>query len=232
MPGVTSVLRHINAAPGSLVLGGSTFLLHGREYIQDSLGGLVFNLSAESFYQVNPSQTLALYQKALDYAGLAGPETVVDVYSGVGAIALFQARGASRVVGLELVPEAVEDARANAELNGIKNVEFHQRAVEKLLPRLVRRGLKPDVVVLDPPLRGCHIQVLETIAETGVPRVIYVSCYPGTLARDLAVLAGYGYVVQVANKVLHEWRMVTNMQNNEIVIVDNYGDETWPLRDF
>ncbi|KJS14668.1 MAG: RNA methyltransferase [Peptococcaceae bacterium BRH_c4b] len=199
--GVASVLRHINTTPGSRVLGGSTFLLHGRTYIQDSLGGLVFNLSAESFYQVNPSQTQVLYQKALDYAGLTGSETVVDAYSGVGTIALFLARRAGRVAGLELVPEAVEDARVNAELNSIHNVEFHQGAVEKLLPRLVRRGLKPDVVVLDPPRRGCHIQVLETIGETQVPRVIYVSCDPASLARDLRRLVDCGYKVEEVQPV-------------------------------
>ncbi len=194
-PGVKSVLRHVNTDPGSRVLGGATLLLKGRETIEDVMEGLRFSLSAESFYQVNPVQTVILYQKALEFAGLSGAEMVVDAYSGVGTIALFLARKAGKVVGLEIVDKAVADARANAALNGIANVEFHQGAVEKLLPRLVRRGLKPDVVVLDPPRRGCHVQVLETIAVTGVPRVVYVSCDPGTLARDLRRLTDCGYKV-------------------------------------
>jgi 23S rRNA (uracil1939-C5)-methyltransferase len=200
-PGILSISRHINITPGSRILGGSTSILHGRFYIQDTLGGLTFNLSAESFYQVNPAQALVLYQKVLGYTGLTGSETVVDAYSGVGTIALFLARRAGRVAGLELVPEAVEDARANADLNGIDNVELHLGAVEKLLPRLTRRGLKPDVAVLDPPRRGCHIKVLETIGETGIPRVVYVSCDPGTLSRDLARLAGYGYKIREVQPV-------------------------------
>lgn len=199
--GVKSVQRHINVKFGRQVLGGRTVTLYGDPFITDRLGELSFSLSAESFYQVNPIQTLTLYRKALEYAGLNGAETVVDAYSGVGAIALFMAGKAGKVAGMELVPEAVRDARVNAELNSINNIEFYEGPVEKLLPRLIRQGLKPDVVILDPPRRGCHVQVLETIAETGVPRVVYVSCDPGTLARDLGKLSGNGYVVQEVQPV-------------------------------
>lgn len=199
--GVKSVLRHINAKPGRQVLGGRTVVLYGEPFITDRLGELFFRLSAESFYQVNPKQTLTLYQKAAEYAGLTGTETVVDAYSGVGTIALFMAGKAGKIIGMELVPEAVRDARANAELNNIHNVEFHPGPVEKLLPRMARRGLSPDVVVLDPPRRGCHARVLETIAETKVPRVVYVSCDPGSLARDLGKLSGHGYIVKEVQPV-------------------------------
>ncbi|GBF33348.1 RNA methyltransferase [Desulfocucumis palustris] len=200
-PGVKSVLRHVNPEPGNRVPGGGTLLLKGSETIEDIMEGLRFSLSAESFYQVNSVQTVTLYNKALEFAGLSGGETVVDAYSGVGTIALFFARKAGKVLGLEIVARAVADALANAALNGLANVEFHQGAVEKLLPRLVRRERRPDVLVLDPPRRGCHIRVLETIAETGVPRVVYVSCDPGTLARDLRRLAEWGYAVRKVQPV-------------------------------
>lgn len=199
--GVGSVQRHINTGPGRQLLGGRTVALYGRPFITDILGELSFRLSAESFYQVNPGQTLALYQKTLEYAGLTGMETVVDAYSGVGTIALFMAGKARKVTGMELVPRAVRDARVNAELNGINNVEFYSGPVEKLLPGMTRKGLKPDVVILDPPRRGCHVQVLETIAAAGVPRVVYVSCDPGTLARDLGKLAASGYAVKEVQPV-------------------------------
>lgn len=190
-----SVLRHINTGADRQVLGGETITLYGKDSITDKLGHLKFRLSAGSFYQVNPVQTLVLYNKALQFAGLTGQELVVDTYCGVGTIALFLAGHARKLIGLELVPEAVQDAHANAALNKIANVEFQQGAVEKTLPRLARGGVKPDVVVLDPPRRGCHIQVLETLAEMKVPRVVYISCDPGTLARDLGRLAASGYSV-------------------------------------
>lgn len=200
-PGITSMVRNINEGPPGVVLGRENRLLVGREYIADRLGHLTFRISPSSFYQVNPVQTLVLYQKALEYAALTGGETVVDAYSGVGTIALFLASHAKKVHGLEVVPEAVEDARYNAVLNNINNVEFHPGEVEKHLPALAAKGLRPDVVVLDPPRRGCGREALDAVAEMWAPRVVYVSCDPGTLARDLGYLAGKGYHVEEVQPV-------------------------------
>jgi len=200
-PGLASVVRNINDGSPGVVLGRENKLLAGREAITDRLGHLHFNISPSSFYQVNPAQTLVLYKKALEYAALTGAETVVDAYSGVGTIALFLAGHAKKVYGLEVVPEAVEDARKNALLNKISNVEFHLGEVEKHFPAMVAQGLRPDVVVLDPPRKGCGREVLDVMAVMQVPRVIYVSCDPGTLARDLGYLATKGYKVEEVQPV-------------------------------
>ena len=194
-PGLTSLVRNINPGPPGQVLGRENRLLAGREQITDRLGHLNFIISPTSFYQVNPAQTLTLYRKALDYAGLEELDSpvVLDAYSGIGAIALFMAGRAGKVHGLEEVAGAVEDARRNAALNGIKNIDFHHGRVEELLPEMASRGLKPDVVVLDPPRSGCRPGVLEAVARMKTPRVVYISCDPGTLARDLGLLASLGY---------------------------------------
>jgi len=200
-PGLASLVRNINDGPPGAVLGRENRLLAGREYITDRLGHLTFRISPSSFYQVNPAQTLVLYQKALEYAALTGSETVLDAYSGIGTIALFLARRAQKVYGLEVAPEAVADARENAVLNEIKNVEFYEGEVEGLLPALAARGLRPDVVALDPPRRGCGREALEAVAEMRAPRVVYVSCHPGALARDLGCLAEMGYRIMEAQPV-------------------------------
>lgn len=200
-PGLASVVRNINDGPAGVILGRETRLLAGRDYIIDRLGGLQFRISPASFYQVNPVQTLALYQKALDYAALNGTETVLDAYGGIGTIALYLAGQARKVYGLEVVPAAVEDARKNAALNKITNAEFMVGEVEKVLPALVAKGFRPEVVVLDPPRRGCGREALEAVVEMRTPRVVYVSCDPGTLARDLAYLTGNGYLVEEAQPV-------------------------------
>ncbi|MFX4262494.1 23S rRNA (uracil(1939)-C(5))-methyltransferase RlmD [Pelotomaculum propionicicum] len=192
-PGLASVVRNINNNPSGAVLGRHNDTLAGRDYIVDHLGGLKFRISPSSFYQVNPAQTLVLYEKVLSYAGLTGSETVVDAFSGVGTIALFLAGQAKTVYGLEVVSQAVEDARGNADLNKISNVEFYTGEVEKRLPELAALGLRPDVVVLDPPRAGCGREALGAVVEMWPPRVIYVSCDPGTLARDLGYLTAMGY---------------------------------------
>jgi 23S rRNA (uracil1939-C5)-methyltransferase len=194
-PGLVSLIRNINDGPAGVILGKKNRLLAGRETITDRLGSLTFKISPASFYQVNPAQTLVLYQKALEYAALTGRETVVDAYSGIGTIALFLAGSAEKVYGLEVVPGAVEDARENALLNKTGNVEFYAGEVEKRLPEMASQGLHPEVVVLDPPRRGCGRETLDAVAYMQVPRVVYVSCDPGTLARDLGYLAGKGYRV-------------------------------------
>jgi 23S rRNA (uracil1939-C5)-methyltransferase len=200
---LVSLVRSLNDGPPGLILGRENIVLFGQEYITDRLGDLSLIISPASFYQVNPVQTLTLYGKVMEYAGLEGRKglTVLDAYSGVGTIALFLARSAGRVVALEVVPEAVRDARGNARLNGLDNIEFHTGEVERLLPSLAEKGLRPDVAVLDPPRRGCGPEALEAVAVMEVPRLVYVSCDPGTLARDLGRLAGLGYRVEEVQPV-------------------------------
>lgn len=191
IPGVASVVE--NEHPGAKKPGGRYFTMAGRDYIVDQLDGLQFRISAASFYQVNPVQTAVLYRKTLEYCGLRGDEEVADTYCGVGTITLYLARHAKEVRGYELVTPAVEDARANASLNGIKNARFYSGAVEKVLPEQVAAGFRPDVLVLDPPRAGCRPEVLQAVAQSGTRRVVYVSCDPATLARDIARLAGLDY---------------------------------------
>lgn len=193
VPQVVSISQNVNTAFTNVILGRETIHLWGKDHIVDKIGDLKFKISPRSFFQVNPVQTEVLYHKAREYADLSGGELVVDAYCGIGTIALFLADKADRVVGIEEVPEAIEDARENAGLNGVHNAEFHVGRVEDVLPDMVRRGLRPDVVVLDPPRAGCERAVLEAIAAAEVPRVVYVSCNPSSLARDLAILREKGY---------------------------------------
>jgi 23S rRNA (uracil1939-C5)-methyltransferase len=195
VPEVTSIVLNIRKGPAAgPVFGRKSLALFGPGRIVDRLGGLMFEISPTSFYQVNAVQADVLYRLALAAARLTGDEFAVDAYCGVGTISLFLARQAARVVGIEAEVEAVEDARRNARLNGIRNAEFTAGAVEDVLPVLAEEQ-RPDVVVLDPPRRGCRREVLEALIHTGVPRVVYVSCDPATLARDLRILADGGYRV-------------------------------------
>lgn len=206
VPGVESVCHNVNdGAPGS-VMGPRTTVLWGRDRIYDAIGDIRFAISAHSFYQVNPQQTEALYRKALDYAGLTGSETVIDAYCGVGTISLFLARRAKRVYGVEIVPEAVEDARRNAEMNGLANAEFAVGKAEKVLPAWREQGIRADVIVVDPPRKGCDAALLETIVAMRPQRVVYVSCNPSTLARDLRVLEDGGFrTVEVQPVDMFPW---------------------------
>jgi 23S rRNA (uracil1939-C5)-methyltransferase len=200
-PALASIMRNINDASSGYVFGQQFITLAGQDHITDRPGGLLFRISPSSFYQVNPAQTQVLYEKVLAYAGLTGAETVVDAYSGVGTIALYLAGRAKEVCGLEVDAQAVADARLNAAINQISNVEFLAGEAEKHLPELAAQGLRPDVIVLDPPRAGCNQAVLEAVAAMSAPRVIYVSCDPGTLARDLRFLTGRGYQVREVQPV-------------------------------
>ena len=205
-PKVVSVVRNINTSPGRVILGREDRVLVGKSFITDELNGLRFHISAASFYQVNPWQTEILYNKALEMAGLVRNETVVDAYCGIGTIANFLAGHAKRVIGMEIVPAAVEDARKNTRLNGLTNTEFHIGPVEKLLPQLVSEGLRLDLLVLDPPRKGSEKEVLQAIEEASVPKVVYVSCDPATLARDLGILDSLGYqTIQVQPVDMFPW---------------------------
>lgn len=193
IPGICSIILNINNRNTNVILGTECITLWGKGYITDFIGDLKFQISPLSFFQVNPLQTKVLYGKALEYAGISGTETVVDAYCGIGTISLFLARRAGKVYGIEVIKEAVEDARKNARINGIENVEFIAGQAEDVMPTLYREGVKPDVVVVDPPRKGCDERLLDTIVDMQPDRVVYVSCNPATLARDLAYLDGKGY---------------------------------------
>lgn len=193
LPAVVSVCQNINTRKTNVIFGDVTRVLWGREVIHDYIGDVKFAISARSFYQVNPAQTEVLYGKTVEYAGLSGEETVIDAYCGIGTISLFLAQHAKKVYGVEIVKEAIEDARANAELNGMSHVEFEVGASEDVIPRWKEQGIEADVIVVDPPRKGCDPRLLETILQMKPERVVYVSCNPSTLARDLRVLEDGGY---------------------------------------
>ena len=186
-----SILLNIHKEPNNLLLGKQNKVLYGREYIEDVLGGLSFRISAHSFYQINSPQTQVLYQTALDLAELSGGETVLDLYCGIGTISLFAASRAGRVIGVEVVSQAIQNAKENAERNGIDSAEFLLGKAEELAPQLTHE--KPSVVFLDPPRKGAEQSALDAIITMAPPRVVYVSCNPATLARDARYLCEHGY---------------------------------------
>lgn len=193
LPYVKSIVHNVNSKRTNVILGEKTKVLWGNEVIYDYIGDVKFAISALSFYQVNPDQTKVLYDKALEYAGLSGEESVIDAYCGIGTISLFLAQKAKRVFGVEVVPEAIEDARRNAELNGIENAEFAVGEAEVVIPEWYKQGNKADVLVVDPPRKGCDEALLQTIIDMKPKKVVYVSCNPATLARDLRILEDGGY---------------------------------------
>ncbi|WP_096155789.1 23S rRNA (uracil(1939)-C(5))-methyltransferase RlmD [Bacillus sp. FJAT-45066] len=193
VPNVKSIVQNVNSKKTNVIFGDETNVLWGEEYIYDFIGDIKFAISARSFYQVNPEQTKVLYGKALEYAQLTGEENVIDAYCGIGTISLFLAQKAKKVYGVEIVPEAIEDAKRNATLNEINNVEFAVGEAEVVIPNWYKQGIKADTLVVDPPRKGCDDALLQTIIEMKPKRVVYVSCNPATLARDLKVLEGGGY---------------------------------------
>ena len=188
-----SIHLNINKNKTNVILGKENKLVYGKRYITDYIGDIKFEISPLSFFQVNPLQTKILYEKALEYADLQGNEIVYDAYCGIGTISLFLAQKAKKVIGVEIVEEAIEDAKRNAKLNNIKNTEFYIGKAEEVIPRLYQQGQNADVVVLDPPRKGCDQKLLDTIIEMKPKRVVYVSCNPSTLARDLKYLEKNGY---------------------------------------
>jgi 23S rRNA (uracil1939-C5)-methyltransferase len=188
-----SIVQNSNTKRTNVIFGDKTRLLWGEEYIHDHIGNIRFAISARSFYQVNPIQTKVLYDKALEYADLKGTETVIDAYCGIGTISLFLAQKAKKVLGVEIVPEAIADAKRNAQLNKISNVDFAVGEAEKVIPWWRAQGISADVIVVDPPRKGCEESLLQTIIEMKPKRVVYVSCNPSTLARDLKILEAGGF---------------------------------------
>ena len=193
LPKLKSIVHNVNSKRTNVIMGEKTSVLWGNEVIYDYIGDVKFAISALSFYQVNPVQTKVLYDKALEYANLSGEENVIDAYCGIGTISLFLAQKAKKVFGVEVVPEAIEDAERNAELNEIKNAEFAAGEAEVVIPKWYKEGNTADVLVVDPPRKGCDEALLQTIIEMKPKKVVYVSCNPGTLARDLRILEDGGY---------------------------------------
>jgi len=195
-PNIKSIVINKNKADTNVILGEKCKSIWGQDYITDELCGLKFQISPLSFYQVNPEGAKLLYEKAAEYAALTGKETVLDLYCGAGSIGLTMAAKAKEIVGVEIVPRAVEDAKINAQINHIKNARFICGDASEAAQILEQEGTKPDVVVLDPPRKGCAAELLQTIAKMEPGKIVYVSCDPATLARDCAVLGDLGYKVQ------------------------------------
>ena len=194
--GMSSIIVNTNMQRTNRILGRECETIWGKDYIEDYIGNIKFQIGPLSFYQVNPKQTAVLYEKALEYADLHGTETVWDMYCGIGTISLFLAQEAKQVYGVEIVKEAIDDARKNAEINDISNVEFFVGKPEEVVPRhLETTGIRPDVVVVDPPRKGCDRELLYSILEMSPERIVYVSCDPATLARDCKILCESDYVL-------------------------------------
>ena len=194
IPGMTSITINVNKKRSNVILGEEIRLLWGKPYITDKIGDISYQISPLSFFQVNPLQTGKLYSKALEYADLHGEETVWDLYCGIGTISLFLAQKAKFVRGVEIIPAAIENANDNARLNGIENVEFFVGKAEEVLPAEYKKnGIYADVIVVDPPRKGCEESLLATMIEMQPKRIVYVSCDSATLARDLKYLCERGY---------------------------------------
>ena len=201
LPHLVSVHQNIQTYRNNVIMGRDTELLWGRPTILDTLGRLNFHISPRSFFQVNTRQAERLYEQALTYADLHGTETVIDAYCGTGTITLFLAQKARKVYGIEIVQPAILDARKNARDNHVKNAEFIVGDATAVMPALYKQGIRPDVVVVDPPRAGCTEIVLRTFANMKPQRIVYVSCNPATLARDLAILKDLGYLAQEVQPV-------------------------------
>jgi 23S rRNA (uracil-5-)-methyltransferase RumA len=201
IPEVTSIVQNINPAKTPLVFGEKTVHLWGKESIEEKLEDVGYELSARAFFQLNPKQTVKLYNLVKAYAQLTGQERVVDAYCGVGTIGLWLAKAAKEVRGMDTIPEAIKDAQANAQKNGITNAHFEVGEAEAVLPKWLKEGFRPDVLVVDPPRTGCDHKLLQAIVKAKPKRLIYVSCNPSTLAKDLNVLLKQGYQLREVQPV-------------------------------
>ncbi len=202
IPGMKSICLNVNTSKTNVILGDKIIPIWGEPYITDSIGPIKYRISPLSFYQVNPEQTRKLYEIALEYADLNGEEVVWDLYCGIGTISLFLAQKAKKVYGVEIIPEAIEDAKRNAELNDIHNTEFYVGAAEEVLPgKYKEKNIKADIIVVDPPRKGCDQSLLDTILSMAPKKVVYVSCDPATLARDLKYLCEKDYELKKVRAV-------------------------------
>jgi len=195
-PEITTVVQNVNERSAKMMLGGRNIVLHGEGYIEDSILDCTFRISPKSFYQVNPQMTTVLYGKALEFMGLTGKETVIDTYCGTGTIGLLASRKAGKVIGVELNPDAVRDARWNAQRNGAENVAFYTGDASAFMVDMADEGMKADVVIMDPPRAGSDIRFMRSAVKLGPKKIVYVSCNPETLARDLGYYVKNGYRVR------------------------------------
>ena len=193
IPGIKSIIQNINSKKTNVILGLESKTLWGEDTVSDYIGDFRFNISPLSFFQVNPIQTEVLYGKALEYANLTGNEEVFDAYCGTGTITLFLSQRAKKVYGVEIIPQAIDNAWINAKENKVENVEFFVGESEVVIPDLINKGVKADVVVVDPPRKGCDKKLLDAITNIDAKKIVYVSCDPSTLGRDLQVLEENGY---------------------------------------
>ena len=198
VPGFTTLVMAVNTRPGNAILGNEFITLYGPGYIEDTLCGLTFRLSPRSFYQVNHHQAQRLYEAAISQAGITKDDLVLDLYCGVGTITLAMAKAAGKVIGVEVIEQAVEDAKDNARRNGIENAEFFCGDAGKAALELEAKGIKPDVIVVDPPRKGLNGDTIEALDKMSPRRIVYVSCDPATLARDVALLKARGYQLKNA----------------------------------
>lgn len=202
IPGMKSICLNINTSNTNVILGEDIVKVWGESYITDYIGSVKYRISSLSFFQINPIQTEKLYNIAMEYANLHGDEVVWDLYCGIGTISLFLAQKAKMVYGVEIIPQAIEDAKTNAKLNGIENVEFYVGATEDILPRKHKEeNISADVIVIDPPRKGCDHSLLDTILSIAPKRIVYVSCDPATLARDLKYLCESKYEIKKVRPV-------------------------------
>ena len=213
-PEITTVVHNINDTSTPLFLGEKSYVLYGEGYIKDELCGLTFRISPKSFYQINPTQTERLYQTAREYASLKGEETVIDAYCGTGTIGLTMAQNARKVIGVEVNKEAVLDAKENARINKIENVEFINEDAGKYMQKLAIKGQSVDVVVTDPPRAGCSKQFIDSLISMSPKRIVYISCNPETLARDLNILVRNKYKITKIQPV----DMFPHTNHTEVVV--------------
>ena len=196
LPNIKSIIQNINRDKTNVILGKTSITLWGKDTIKEYIGDLLFNISPLSFFQVNPIQTEILYNKALEYADLKGEETVFDAYCGTGTISLFLSKKAKKVYGVEIIKEAIDNAKENAKENKINNAQFIVGKSEEVIPDLINKGIKAEVVVVDPPRKGCDRELLEALSKMKPEKIVYVSCDPATLARDLSILYNLGYMTK------------------------------------
>lgn len=199
-PELSGIVLNVNKSDGNTLLAGDFHTLWGREFIRDSLGGIVYELAPQAFYQINPPQAEKLYRKAVEYAAPEG-KTVLDMYCGAGTISLFLAKAAKQVIGAEIIPEAVENARENARRNGIENADFICADASEAAEKFLRDGVRPEVIVVDPPRKGMDEAAVRALCGMAPDRAVYVSCNPATLARDITVFNSCGYELKCAEAV-------------------------------
>ena len=195
-PEITTIVQNVNNKRTSLVLGEQSRTLYGKGYIEEELCGFRFRISPKAFYQINPTQTEVLYKKAIEYAELSGTERVLDAYCGTGTIGIFASAQAKKVTGVELNPDAIRDARINAKLNDVKNIEFFCADAGKFMVEAANCGAEYDVVIMDPPRAGASLEFLHSLVTLAPKKVVYISCNPETQARDLSFLTRKGYKVR------------------------------------